>query len=130
MANVINSAPAVAWSGSAGPGGAAEWLVGWHMPWYSPKDPTPREQCPCCGYVTLPERGMSLICPVCYWEDDAFVGDRLDERSLCNKMTLCEARSNFAAIGACDRKMLPHVLAVEERGRFAWRPLPAESADA
>ncbi len=100
------------------------------MPWYEPKDPTAREQCPCCGYVTLPERGMSLICPVCFWEDDAFVGNRLDERSLCNKMSLREARSNFAVIGACNRKKLTHVVAEEERSRFVRRPLPAESADA
>ena len=58
------------------------------------------------------------------------MGDRLDERSLCNKMNLREARSNFAAIGACDREMLPHVVAVQERERFECRPLPAESADA
>ena len=100
------------------------------MPWYAPKDPTPREQCPCCGDVTLPERGMSLIGPVCSWEDDAFVGNRLDERSPCNKMTLREARSNFAAFGACDRNMLVHVVAVAERSRFAWEPLSEGMADA
>ena len=99
------------------------------MPWYEPKDPTPREQCPCCGYVTLPERGMSLICKVCFWEDDAFVGDRLDECSVCNKMSLREARFNFAAIGACDQNMLKHVVAVEERSRFVRRPLTAEAGE-
>ena len=26
--------------------------------------------CPCCGFVTLPERGADDICPVCFWEDD------------------------------------------------------------
>ena len=26
--------------------------------------------CPCCGYLTLDERGGYEICPVCYWEDD------------------------------------------------------------
>ena len=99
------------------------------MPWYEPADPTPREQCPCCGYVTLPERGMSRICPVCFWEDDAFVGDRLDERSVCNKMTLRQARANFQAFGACDRAMLPHVVPVEQRSQFLFRPLPSEAPD-
>jgi hypothetical protein len=65
------------------------------MPWYEPADPNPREQCPCCGYITLPERGMSLICPVCYWDDEGFVGDRLGERSVSNKMTLREARETL-----------------------------------
>ena len=94
------------------------------MPWYSPKDSTPREQCPCCGWVTLPERGTSLICPICFWEDDAFVGNKLDELSICNKLTLCKARKNFELFGACDRKMLNHVLPVEERSVFEYRPLP------
>ena len=26
--------------------------------------------CPCCGFVTLPERGGCEICPVCFWKDD------------------------------------------------------------
>nr|WTB36094.1 CPCC family cysteine-rich protein [Streptomyces sp. NBC_00830] len=25
---------------------------------------------PCCRYVTLEQRGMYEICPVCFWEDD------------------------------------------------------------
>lgn len=99
------------------------------MPWYAPKDSTPREQCLCCGYVTLPERGRSLICPVCFWEDDAFIGDRLDERSLCNKLTLRQGRVNFVVVGACDRKSLAHVVAPKHRARFARIPLPGESPE-
>jgi len=96
------------------------------MKWYEPADPTPRHQCPCCGYVTLAERGMSLICKVCFWEDDAFVGDRLDEPSVCNHMTLRQGRANFATFGACDRARLEHVVPVAERARFVRRPLPQE----
>lgn len=96
------------------------------MQWYAPPDPTPREQCPCCGYVSLPERGMSLICPVCFWEDDAFVGNALDSHSVCNKMTLRRARVNFEEIGACDPTMLSHVLPAAERANFECRPLPPE----
>ena len=94
------------------------------MAWYEPSDPTPRHACPCCGYVTLPERGTSLICMVCFWEDDAFVGDRLDEQSVCNHMTLRQGRANFAAFGACDRKTLKHVLPVAERARYERRAIP------
>ncbi|TKD13349.1 hypothetical protein E8A74_02045 [Polyangium fumosum] len=100
------------------------------MPWYAPKDPMPREQCPCCGYVSLPERGMSLICLVCFWEDDAFIGNELDGYSLCNKMTLRQARANFIEIGACDAEMLVHVLPVHERGRFRYEPLSPPEAEA
>src|SRR5262245_29727394 len=100
------------------------------MTWYEPKDSTPREQCPCCGYVSLPERGMSLICPICFWEDDAFVGNELDCPSLPNKMTLRRARANFVEIGACDPRMHALVLPAAERTRFQWRPLPSEKPDA
>ena len=92
------------------------------MSWYEPKDPTPREQCPCCGYVSLPERGMSLICPICFWEDDVFIGDQLDRPSACNGMTLRRARSNFDEIGACDPRMLANVLPASERARFRRLP--------
>lgn len=26
--------------------------------------------CPCCGHLTLPERGSYDLCPECDWEDD------------------------------------------------------------
>lgn len=28
------------------------------------------EECPCCHYKTLTERGQYEVCPVCFWEDD------------------------------------------------------------
>lgn len=40
------------------------------MEWYEPEDPSPRAQCPCCGYVSLPERGMSLKCDDRHPEDE------------------------------------------------------------
>ena len=89
--------------------------------WYEPADPTFREACPCCDYVTLPERGSSLICKVCFWEDDMFSGDQLDEWSMCNGMTLATARANFVAIGACDARMLQHVVSLKQRAMFKKR---------
>ena len=70
---------------------------------------------------------MSLICQVCFWEDDAFIGNRLDEYSVCNKMSLQQGRKNFAAFGASDKAMLKHVLAESERSRFAFKPLSFEA---
>ena len=49
--------------------------------WYEPDDPAPREICPCCDYLSLPERGNDLICPICFWEDDGGDVDALDRRS-------------------------------------------------
>ena len=99
------------------------------MEWYEPNDSSRPVQCPCCGYVSLPERGMSLICRVCFWEDDAFVGDVLDCDSLCNHMTLRQARSNFIEIGACDPRMLGHVIPPSERVQFERRPIRSEEPD-
>ena len=86
--------------------------------WYSPDDPTPRETCPCCDYVTLPERGNYLICPVCRWEDDGLGFDQLDQPSGPNHMTLRDGRANFARFGACAEELLEHVCSPEERARF------------
>lgn len=90
--------------------------------WYEPADPTPRHQCPCCDYISLPERGSYLICCVCFWEDDGQDIDRLDEESGPNHITLREARNNFFQFGACERDMLPNVIPVSERVRYEHRP--------
>jgi len=45
-----------------------------------------------------------------------------DEESGPNHITLRQARANFAAFGACERRFLPNVVAVEERRRYAAEP--------
>jgi hypothetical protein len=65
--------------------------------------------CPCCGFRTLTEPGEYDICVVCFWEDD---GSFEDEYSHPNRMTLVEAKSNFANDGTVyaslrDRKLDP-----------------------
>ena len=88
--------------------------------WYEPEDSTPREQCPCCDYVTLPERVEYLICPICFWEDSGYNENRIDDISGPNHMTLREARANFIRIGACDEDMLSNVISVEERKQYQY----------
>ncbi|BDD03889.1 hypothetical protein AUTU_13720 [Aureibacter tunicatorum] len=89
------------------------------MEWYEPEDSTPREQCPCCDYISLPERGNYLICPICFWEDDGQDIDELDVSSGPNHgITLREGRANFAKFGACEKDMVKHVISVEERKKF------------
>ncbi len=62
--------------------------------------------CPCCGYITLSERGGYEICPVCFWEDDGQDDKDADRvRGGPNqRLSLTEARNNFAAFGACDER--------------------------
>lgn len=67
--------------------------------------------CPCCGYLTLPELGRYEICPVCGWEDDG-----QDDRDASvvrggpnGKLSLVQARENFARFGASSRARLDRV---------------------
>ena len=87
--------------------------------WYKPEDPTPREQCPCCDYLSLPERGNFLICRICFWEDDGQDLEEIDQESGPNHgLTLRQGRENFRVLGACDSKMLKHVLPDHMRQSF------------
>ena len=84
--------------------------------------------CPCCGCRTLNERGAYDICPVCFWEDDAYIvvkdgvisGIRFDSE-VCDDdlldgpsgahhgLTLREGRDNYRRLGACEESMRMHV---------------------
>ena len=85
-------------------------------------------ECLCCGCFTLDERGGYDICPVCYWEDDAYLvctndkiegvlvsrgvsdSQLLDIPSGANHgLTLREGRENFQKFGACERDMKKYV---------------------
>lgn len=67
--------------------------------------------CPCCGFVTLPERGGYEICPVCFWEDDGQDDHDADEvRGGPNGLlSLAKARRNYRKVGASDERHGPHV---------------------
>ncbi|WP_164503714.1 CPCC family cysteine-rich protein [Pleionea sediminis] len=82
------------------------------------------EQCPCCDYFSLAERGKSLICPVCYWEDDCCNPSSPDwtaQSDVNNDMTLIHARINFKKFGACDAKWRSTVICTEERNSLKCR---------
>jgi hypothetical protein len=53
------------------------------------------EECPCCGYLTLPSGGGYDVCSVCYWEDDGKPSSELDSYSSVNHSTLREYREKF-----------------------------------
>ncbi|MEU5885034.1 CPCC family cysteine-rich protein [Spirillospora sp. NPDC047279] len=69
--------------------------------------------CPCCAHLTLEERGYNEICPVCFWEDDGQDDHDADEvRGGPNRrLSLTEARRNYADYGASDRPRLQNVRA-------------------
>lgn len=58
------------------------------------------EACPCCGYMTLDERGHYDICEVCSWEDDGQDNDDADRIwGGPNRDSLAKARANFIMYG-------------------------------
>lgn len=84
--------------------------------------------CLCCGCLTLDERGGYDICPVCFWEDDAYLiigngeikgvlvdkevsgEELLDVPSGANHgLTLREGRENYRNFGACEKSMKKYV---------------------
>ncbi|MEU6265710.1 CPCC family cysteine-rich protein [Saccharopolyspora shandongensis] len=78
--------------------------------------------CPCCGFVTLPERGIFEICSVCFWEDDGQDDHDADlvRGGPNGSLSLTEARRNFRAMRACDERCT----------QFVRDPLPGESPSA
>lgn len=91
--------------------------------WHAPKDATPRHQCPCCDYITLPERGQYVICRVCFWEDDGLDLAELDEPSGANGgITLRQGRVNVVECGACEEWVLPNVVGPEVRDEYERWP--------
>ena len=54
-------------------------------------------RCPCCGYLTLHERGAYEICRLCWWEDDGQDDPHAEEvRGGPNgDVSLADARRNF-----------------------------------
>ncbi len=71
--------------------------------------------CACCQYRSLREPSYE-VCRVCFWEDDDTA--EVDLISVCNGLTLREARQNFERFGAVREDLVAHVLR-DGRERFA-----------
>jgi RNAse (barnase) inhibitor barstar len=85
--------------------------------------------CPCCGHLVFDAGegwpGSFVICPVCYWEDDATQFRRPYTRGGANRVTLAEAQQNFQAFGACEQRSRPYVRPPTEDEPLDadWRPI-------
>ena len=75
--------------------------------------PSERSSCPCCGFLTLdhPANGSYDICPVCLWEDDLIQTQDPGYAGGANRVSLNEARMNFAQFGAVEERFQPNVRA-------------------
>jgi hypothetical protein len=67
--------------------------------------------CPCCGDLTLGERGGFEICSVCFWEDDGQDEHDADivRGGPNGASSLSAARRNFDAFGACNERYIYNV---------------------
>ena len=67
--------------------------------------------CPCCGHLTLAEEppGTFEVCPVCFWEDDDVQYRDPKFRGGANRVSLSEARENFASLGASSKEFIDQV---------------------
>ena len=68
-------------------------------------------RCPCCRFMTLTGRGLDEICQVCLWHDDGQDDPHAEEvwGGPNGNLSLMEARRNFRAMGAVERRFLAHV---------------------
>lgn len=72
--------------------------------------------CPCCGYLVLKLADVGEICPICFWEWDFEVEDRVSLPSICNHgLTLNEARDNFEKFGAVEERLINFVVPYQSR---------------
>lgn len=80
-------------------------------------------QCDCCDYFTIEAGHDYEICPVCFWEQDHFGFELLDEPSGANHgLTIREARENFRKYGACSRELVGKTLSTIDRNRLRYAP--------
>ena len=75
-----------------------------------------RFYCECCGFNTLNEKpnGTYQICNTCFWEDDPIQRNEPNYEGGANRVSLNQAKKNFAEFGACERDMIKNVSKVHE----------------
>ncbi len=72
--------------------------------------------CPCCGYITLVFGTTGEMCPICLWECDQEVDDRLTIPSFLNHgLTLNEAKENFEQFGVIKEEFANQTIPFEAR---------------
>lgn len=68
---------------------------------------TEKHACACCGYYKIIE--IKETCPVCYWEEDFFQEEHLDDSGGPNRVSLTEAKENFIKYGAIEERFKRYV---------------------
>lgn len=81
----------------------------------------PLAQCDCCDYFTIPDGNDYEICPVCFWEQDAFgIWEPYEPSGANHGLSLYDGRKNFLMFGACEEKFKANVIATPEREKYRY----------
>lgn len=75
-----------------------------------------KQRCACCLNYTITE--IKETCPVCFWEEDFYQAEHIDDNGGPNLVSLREAKENFQKFGA-----------IEERFKSFVRPPLKEEID-
>jgi hypothetical protein len=54
--------------------------------------------CSCCGFFTIKE--IAETCPICFWEENFFQEENIEDDAGPNNVSLSVARENYKLIGA------------------------------
>ena len=63
-----------------------------------------KARCACCGFFTIKE--IAETCPVCYWEENLYQEENLDDSDAPNYVSLKEAKENFQKFGAKKKELV------------------------
>jgi len=63
--------------------------------------------CSCCGCFTILE--IKNTCPVCFWEEDSYQEDNIDDDGGPNTVSLRLAREKFKDIGVIEERFKEYV---------------------
>lgn len=74
-------------------------------------------QCACCGFFTI--KHIKEICPVCFWEEDNYQQEYIDDEGGPNSLCLRASQENYKKLGVMDMKFKEYVRS----------PMPNELAD-
>jgi len=63
-----------------------------------------KQQCACCLNYTITE--IKETCPVCYWEEDFYQAEHVDDNGGPNLVSLRQAKDNYKSFGAIEERFV------------------------
>jgi len=66
-----------------------------------------KQKCACCGNITIEH--IFSICPVCYWQNDFFQEEIIDDNSGPNTVSLRDAKINYSVHGVIEERFREYI---------------------